>query len=77
MLVIGGGAAGLSAALAAAAQGADVVVVDENARIGGAAGYQLGNDATRRRTHAELLACVAAEITGTNSAHSRICRRIF
>lgn len=61
VLVIGGGAAGLSAALAAAAQGTDVVVVDENARIGGAAGYQLGNDATRRRTHAELLACVAAE----------------
>ncbi|MGK2951126.1 MAG: FAD-dependent oxidoreductase [Thiobacillus sp.] len=35
VLVVGGGPSGLSAALAAAAQGADVVLVDENARLGG------------------------------------------
>jgi sarcosine oxidase subunit alpha len=35
VLVVGGGLSGMSAALAAAEQGADVVVVDENARLGG------------------------------------------
>ncbi|QID17112.1 FAD-dependent oxidoreductase [Nitrogeniibacter mangrovi] len=61
VLVIGGGPSGLSAALAAAAQGADVVVVDENARLGGSAGYQLGNDDERARTLTDLLDRVAAE----------------
>jgi sarcosine oxidase subunit alpha len=44
LLVIGAGVAGLSAALAAADAGADVVIVDENARAGGSAGYQLGGE---------------------------------
>ncbi len=35
VLVVGAGPSGLSAALAAAEQGADVVLVDENARLGG------------------------------------------
>jgi sarcosine oxidase subunit alpha len=35
VLVVGGGPSGLSAALAAAKQGADVVLVDEQARLGG------------------------------------------
>jgi len=35
VLVVGGGPSGMSAALAAAEQGADVVLVDENARLGG------------------------------------------
>jgi len=35
VLVVGGGPSGLSAALAAAEQGAEVVLVDENARLGG------------------------------------------
>jgi sarcosine oxidase subunit alpha len=61
VLVIGAGPSGLSAALAAAAQGADVVVVDENAHAGGSASYQIGNEAFRRRLLAELLAKVAAE----------------
>ncbi len=39
VLVIGAGPSGLAAALAAAAQGADVVVVDENAQAGGSGGY--------------------------------------
>ena len=61
VLVIGAGPSGLCAALAAAAQGAEVVVVDENARIGGSAGYQLGDDPTRREVLADLLMQVGAE----------------
>ena len=45
VLVIGAGPAGLSAALAAAQSGAAVVIVDENARIGGSLGYQRGASA--------------------------------
>lgn len=41
VLVIGAGPSGLAAALAAAEQGAEVVVVDENARAGGSGSYQL------------------------------------
>lgn len=44
VLVIGAGASGLSAALAAADQGAEVVVVDENARAGGSMSYQPGTE---------------------------------
>ena len=44
LLVIGGGVSGLSAALTAADTGADVVLVDENARLGGSGGYQLGGE---------------------------------
>jgi sarcosine oxidase, subunit alpha len=42
VLVVGSGPSGLSAALAAARTGAQVVVVDENARIGGSLAYQRG-----------------------------------
>ncbi|MHB1229154.1 MAG: FAD-dependent oxidoreductase [Halothiobacillus sp.] len=42
VLVIGAGPSGLAAALAAAEQGAEVVVVDENARAGGSGGYVRG-----------------------------------
>ena len=41
VLVVGAGASGLSAALAAAEAGASVVVVDENAQAGGSAAYGL------------------------------------
>ena len=61
VLVVGGGPSGLHAALAAAAQGAHVVVVDENARAGGSGGYQIGADDARHQRHAQLLATVAAE----------------
>lgn len=47
VLVIGAGISGLSAALTAANGGADVVIVDENARAGGSGGYQLGGDWSR------------------------------
>ena len=42
VLVIGAGPSGLAAARAAAAQGATVVIVDENARAGGSGSYQPG-----------------------------------
>jgi sarcosine oxidase, subunit alpha len=42
VLVIGAGPAGLAAAIAAAEAGASVVIVDENARIGGSLTYQRG-----------------------------------
>ena len=60
VLVIGAGPSGLSAALAAAAQGAEVVVVDENARAGGSAGYQIGNDPARVELLTGLMAQVSA-----------------
>lgn len=42
VLVVGTGPSGLSAAIAAAKAGARVVVVDENAQVGGTLGYQRG-----------------------------------
>lgn len=57
VLVIGAGVAGLSAALAAANAGADVVIVDENARAGGSGGYQLGGEWLTEQTN-ELVKAV-------------------
>ena len=73
VLVIGAGAAGLSAALAAARAGATVLVVDENARAGGSLGYaRAGGDAsfeTLTRLLFELSALPNAELrTGTFAA---------
>lgn len=45
VLVIGGGIAGMNAALAAAEAGAKVVLVDENQRLGGSALFARGNTA--------------------------------
>ncbi len=56
VLVIGAGPSGLSAALTAAEQGADVMIVDENARAGGSGGYQRGNDAARWALVEDLVA---------------------
>jgi sarcosine oxidase subunit alpha len=58
VLVIGAGPSGMAAALAAAEQGADVVLVDENARPGGSAGYQAGDDAAFAARTAQLAAGV-------------------
>ncbi|MDR3392910.1 MAG: 2Fe-2S iron-sulfur cluster-binding protein [Sulfuriferula sp.] len=55
VLVIGAGPSGLSAALAAADAGAEVVIVDENARAGGSAAYQRGGKAERYQRVNELL----------------------
>ncbi len=58
VLVIGAGVAGLSAALAAAEAGADVVIVDENVQAGGSGGYQLGGDRSRAEQTNELVNAV-------------------
>lgn len=70
VLVIGAGASGLAAALAAAEQGADVVVVDENARAGGSLSYQPGTvpgDAAALLARAEAHGRIRI-LTGTYAA---------
>ena len=61
VLVIGAGVSGLQAALHAARSGAQVVVVDENARSGGSASYQLGADTASLEALHQLQAAVAAQ----------------
>ncbi|NPT40379.1 FAD-dependent oxidoreductase [Paraburkholderia sp. 1N] len=73
VLVIGAGPSGLSAALAAAKRGADVVIVDENARLGGSGTYQIGGDEARFQAVRELDDAVRAHprirvMTGTLAA---------
>lgn len=73
VLVIGAGPSGLAAALAAATQGAQVVVVDENARAGGSGGYARGADSAQTAEQAAQLAAVEANpairlLTGTYAA---------
>ena len=60
VLVVGGGPSGLSAALSAARSGARVVLVDENARLGGSGTYATGGDATRRERIDALVSQVLA-----------------
>jgi sarcosine oxidase subunit alpha len=58
VLVIGAGPSGLSAALAAAVAGAEVVVVDENARAGGSGAYQRAGKVERYARINDLLNAV-------------------
>ncbi len=58
LLVVGAGVSGLSAALSAADLGADVVIVDENAKAGGSGHYQLGNEPGQVEKTNELLNAV-------------------
>ncbi|QBQ99571.1 glycine cleavage T C-terminal barrel domain-containing protein [Paraburkholderia pallida] len=60
VLVIGAGPSGLAAALEAAQQGADVVIVDENARSGGSGTYQAGGEMERLEAVRALEAQVRA-----------------
>jgi sarcosine oxidase subunit alpha len=56
VLVVGSGPAGLSAAIAAAEQGLRVLVVEENAQLGGTLCFQKGRDSMRGRQRDQLLA---------------------
>jgi sarcosine oxidase, subunit alpha len=73
VLVVGAGVSGLSAALAAANAGAEVVIVDENAQAGGSGHYQLGGDEAQREKVSSLLQALDAHprirlYTGTQAA---------
>ena len=61
VLIIGAGPSGLSAALSAASQGAEVVIVDENARLGGSGSYAGLSDTQQRDALYQLRAQVEAE----------------
>ncbi len=60
ILVVGAGPSGLKAALAAGRAGAKVVLVDENARIGGSLGYQRGGSGEAMDLLADLECELAA-----------------
>lgn len=60
VLVVGAGPSGLAAAIAAAGAGAKVVVVDENAGVGGSLGYACGGQRQTTDTLQELMAQVRA-----------------
>ncbi|MEP0909966.1 2Fe-2S iron-sulfur cluster-binding protein [Leptolyngbya sp. GB1-A1] len=73
LLVIGAGISGLTAALTAAEAGADVVIVDENAKPGGVGLYQLGDDRSIAAETQSLIQSVTAHprirlYTGTVAA---------
>ncbi|MCK8517351.1 2Fe-2S iron-sulfur cluster-binding protein [Methylonatrum kenyense] len=73
VLVIGAGPTGLSAALAAANNGAQVVIADENARAGGSLTHQWAGDAEAVEIRERLLSAVDAHEnidlrTGTTAA---------
>ena len=56
VLVVGSGPAGLSAAVSAAECGVQVLLVEENPRLGGSFCYQSARDPEARKLHADLLA---------------------
>src|SRR6185295_14582490 len=58
--ILGAGPSGLAAALAAGEAGAHVVLIDENARIGGSGTYALGADAQSGRRIDELVGAVTS-----------------
>ena len=60
VLVIGAGVSGLSAALSAANAGADVVIIDENAQVGGSGRYQLGGKSSRADQMGETMEAIAS-----------------
>ncbi|MEX1200127.1 MAG: FAD-dependent oxidoreductase [Methylophaga sp.] len=61
VLVVGAGASGLSAALAAAAEGFKVILVDENRQAGGSLSYDYAGDQSAADTLNSLLSAVAAD----------------
>lgn len=66
LLIVGGGSAGLSAALTAARAGADVVLVDENRELGG---YLLSEDTVSidGKSSVDWIAAARAELEGLDN----------
>lgn len=60
LLVVGAGPAGLASAIAAAEQGLDVLLVEEQARVGGSLAWQHAGDSAARRRLSELLGSAAS-----------------
>jgi sarcosine oxidase subunit alpha len=63
VLVVGAGVSGISAAIAATQSGADVVIVDENAKIGGNS-YQLEKELLAARSHPKIRIYTATQAAG-------------
>jgi sarcosine oxidase subunit alpha len=63
VLVIGAGASGLSAAIAAAQSGAEVVIVDQNAQVGGSS-YQLKEELLAALSHPKIKVYTATQAAG-------------
>lgn len=61
VLIIGAGASGMSAALAAAAEGMKVILVDENRQAGGSLSYDYAGEQTAADTMTSLLEAVQAD----------------
>ncbi len=61
VLVVGAGASGLSAALAAAAEGLKVILVDENRHAGGSLSYDYAGDQSATDTLNSLISAVEAD----------------
>ncbi len=66
LLVVGGGHAGLCAAIAAAELGADVVLVDDGPELGGRLLWELGSE--QARTLSDRVRELGVEVLGTASA---------
>ena len=60
VLVVGAGAAGLEAALAAGAAGARVLLVEQQAQLGGSLAWQYGRDEEAQAAYGELVEAVRA-----------------
>ncbi|MDE0964661.1 MAG: 2Fe-2S iron-sulfur cluster-binding protein [Candidatus Latescibacteria bacterium] len=60
VLVVGGGAAGLEAALAAGRTGARVLLIEQQARLGGSLAWQHGRDQEAQRAYGTLVEAVLA-----------------
>lgn len=76
--VVGGGPAGLAAALEAAKSGAEVVLVDDGAALGGSLGYaRFGADGARGRTLAQELTAAALAHPNIRVLSDAVCTGLF
>ncbi len=81
VLVIGAGPSGMAAALGAGRAGARVILVDENARIGGSLSYARGTDARPRelleRMNLDIAACTGIRVMPATFAAGYYADRSF